>query len=87
MVHNTIYISVHIYDVMLIGFTTICIYNKSYEGKCREQDREKHTGKCVYLQLNTIVPVTQDIFPRLNIHVAIWLRVQPSGRTRNQCTT
>lgn len=63
MVHNTIYISVHIYDAMLIGFTIICIYNKSYEGKCRQQDREKHTGKSVYIQLITSVPMTQDNFP------------------------
>jgi len=63
MVHNTIYISVHIYDAMLIGFTIICIYNKSYEGKCRDQDREKHSGKPVYFQLNTNVFVTQGNFP------------------------
>jgi len=50
MVYNTIYISVYIYDSMLTEFTTICIYNKSYEGN-------------VFFQLNTTVPLTQDNFP------------------------
>jgi len=62
MVHTTIYISVHIYDAMLIGFKTICMYSKSYDGKCREQDRVKYTGKSVYFQMNTIVPLTHN-FP------------------------
>jgi len=63
MVHTPIYISVHIYDAMLIGFTTIYIYNKSYEGKCREQDRDKYIGKSVYFQLDTIFPLTHHNFP------------------------
>jgi len=39
------------------------MYNKSYEGNCREQDREKYIGKSEYFQLDTIVSLNHDNFP------------------------
>jgi len=37
------------------------MYNKSYEGKCREQDWEKYTGKSVHFQLDTVVHLTHNL--------------------------